>query len=217
MTACGGTAMGILGYSFEDYVEIVKKFHGSAAPGVLIGGFMVDLAVRMFPKGIIYDAICETQSCLPDAIQLLTPCTSGNGWLKIINLGHYALTLYSKYDKKGVRVFLDAQKVRPWPEINAWYFKLKSSKEQDSEKIVQQIREAGDTTLDVQWVCVNPEFAVKRHKGEIAVCPECREAYPAKDGEICLGCQGNWPYIDEPEIHCSECSKCAYLMPINNR
>lgn len=186
--------MNILEYSFEDYAEMVVKFHGSQAPGVLIGGFMVDLAVRNLPKDILYDAICETRSCLPDAIQLLTPCTTGNGWLKVINLGRYALTLYDKDKDKGhegVRVFLDAQKVRSWVEINEWFFKLKSSKEQGRRELLRQIKEAGEAILGLQRVCVQPQFTVKQHKGRIAVCPGCHEAYPADDGETCLSCRGN--------------------------
>lgn len=186
--------MNILEYSFEDYAEMVVKFHGSQAPGVLIGGFMVNLAVRNLPKDILYDAICETRSCLPDAIQLLTPCTTGNGWLKVINLGRYALTLYDKDKDKGhegVRVFLDTQKVRSWVEINEWFFKLKSSKEQGRRELLRQIKEAGEAILGLQRVCVQPQFTVKQHKGRIAVCPGCHEAYPADDGETCLSCQGN--------------------------
>ncbi len=190
--------MDILGYSFEDYAEMVKKFHGSQAPGVLIGGFMVGLAVRSLPGGILYDAICETRSCLPDAIQLLTPCTTGNGWLKVIDLGRYALTLYDKYKEnshEGVRVFLDAKKVQSWTEINEWFFKLKSSKEQGRPELLRQIKEAGETILSLQQVRVRPQFTVKKHKGRIAVCPGCREAYPADDGETCLSCQGNALYV----------------------
>ncbi|HOW54865.1 MAG TPA: formylmethanofuran dehydrogenase subunit E family protein [Syntrophorhabdaceae bacterium] len=190
--------MNILGHTFEDYMEMVKRFHGSPAPGVLIGGFMVDLAVRNLPEGILYDAICETRSCLPDAIQLLTPCTAGNAWLKVINLGRYALTLYDK-DKesghKGVRVFLDTEKVRAWPEINAWFFKLNPSKEQGRVELLRQIKEAGEAILGLQRVSVKPQFTVKQHKGRISVCPECREAYPADDGETCLSCQGNALYL----------------------
>jgi formylmethanofuran dehydrogenase subunit E len=187
----------ILGYSFENYSEMVRQFHGSEAPGVLIGGFMVDLAVRTLPGGIIYDAICESKSCLPDAIQLLTPCTAGNGWLKIIHVGRYAITLYEKEKEthEGVRVFLDAQKVKAWPEINAWFFKLKSTKEQAQEMIVEEIREAGASILSVQHVRIQSKIAEKRHKGRIAICPECREAYPVCNGETCLACQVNALYM----------------------
>jgi len=36
--------MDICAYSFEEYLNMVKSFHGSLAPGLVIGGFMVDLA-----------------------------------------------------------------------------------------------------------------------------------------------------------------------------
>jgi formylmethanofuran dehydrogenase subunit E len=60
----------------------VKSFHGYVAPGVVLGGVMVDLARRQLPPEVLFDAVCETRHCLPDAVQLLTPCTLGNGWLK---------------------------------------------------------------------------------------------------------------------------------------
>ena len=36
--------MNIGPYSIEDYMHLVKSFHGNVAPGLIIGGFMVDLA-----------------------------------------------------------------------------------------------------------------------------------------------------------------------------
>lgn len=195
--------MNILKYTFEEYAEIVKSFHGAAAPGVLIGGFMVDTAIRNLPDGILYDAICETRSCLPDAIQLLTPCTVGNGWLKVIHLGLFALTLYDKHAYEGVRVFLDADKVEPWQEIKAWYLKLKSSKEQSAESIAREVGEAGATILSVQHVKIRPEAAEKEHKGAIALCPQCREAYPSADGAVCLLCQNNTLYSSRTPAGCT--------------
>lgn len=123
--------MNIGPYPINDYLNIVKSFHGNLAPGLIIGGFMVDVAMQNLPDGILYDAISETNSCLPDAIQLLTPCTIGNGWLKILPFGRYALSLYDKYTGAGIRVYLDAGKVEAWPEIRNWYLKLKSRKEHD--------------------------------------------------------------------------------------
>ena len=81
----------IRSYTFEEFMEKVRAFHGFNAPGLAIGGFMVDLAYRHLPKEGLFDALCETPKCLPDAIQLLTPCTVGNSWLTVINLGRYAL------------------------------------------------------------------------------------------------------------------------------
>jgi formylmethanofuran dehydrogenase subunit E len=185
----------ILDHTFEEYLEIVKAFHGSEAPGSIIGGLMVDTAIRNLPDGILYCAICETQSCLPDAIQLLTPCTVGNGRLKIIPLGRFAITLYDKCNYDGVRVFLDAEKTEAWQEINAWFFKLKSKEGQKQESIIREIGEAGSGILSVRRVSVRPEVVKKIHKGKIAMCPQCREAYPSDGGKVCLACQGGSPYL----------------------
>jgi formylmethanofuran dehydrogenase subunit E len=187
--------MNILSYTFEEYVERVQSFHGFAAPGVVIGGFMVDLAYQHLPEDRLFDAICETAKCLPDAIQLLTSCTVGNGWLTVINLGRYAMTLYDKSKGEGIRVFLDPAKLETWPEIKAWFSKLKPKKEQDSTLLIKQIKEAGGSICSIEQVRVAPRFLEKKHRGEIAVCPCCKEAYPLADGAICLGCQGEAPYV----------------------
>jgi len=185
----------ILSYSFDDYVEKITAFHGYPAPGVLIGGFMVDLAVKNLPDAILYDAVCETRTCLPDAVQLLTPCTFGNGWLKVLPLGRFAISLYDKYTNEGVRVFLDTEKMEPWQEIRNWFLKLKTKKEQDTERLFKEIREAGHDILGLRNVKLQPSFIEKKHKGKIALCPKCREAYPVQDGNLCLSCQGGTPYL----------------------
>ncbi|HPJ40559.1 MAG TPA: formylmethanofuran dehydrogenase subunit E family protein, partial [Spirochaetota bacterium] len=98
----------------EEYIEKGKSFHGSMAPGLLIGGFMVDYARKNLPGGEFFDVISETGHCLPDAVQLLTPCTIGNGWLKIIDTGRFAITFYDKSTGDGVRVYLDQKKLESW-------------------------------------------------------------------------------------------------------
>jgi formylmethanofuran dehydrogenase subunit E len=186
--------MKIRTYTFEEFAGRVKAFHGFAAPGVLIGGFMVDLAYRHLPKEGLFDALCETPKCLPDAIQLLTPCTVGNSWLTVINLGRYALALYDKRTGHGVRVFVDPAKVDSWPEIKNWFFKLQPKKEQDEVLLVEQIREAGALICTVQNITVARRFVDKKHRGATTVCPRCKEAYPIADGAVCLGCQGEALY-----------------------
>jgi formylmethanofuran dehydrogenase subunit E len=96
----------ICGLSADEYLARVRKFHGNPAPGLLIGGFMVDMAMRERPEGEFFDVLCETSVCLPDAVQLLTPCTYGNGWLVV----SVALrSPYSKNTRQGA-VHLDASK-----------------------------------------------------------------------------------------------------------
>lgn len=182
-------------YSYDEYLEVVKTFHGYAAPGLVAGGFMVDLAMSRMAEGVLFDAISETGSCLPDAVQLLTPCTIGNGWLRILNLGRYALSLYDKYNGHGVRVFVDTQKVRDFPEVEAWLFKLKPKREQNTELLLDEIAKAGRELYGVQSVSVQPQLLGKRSKGRIGACALCGEPYPVKDGAICRGCQGEAPYV----------------------
>ncbi|MFC1908383.1 FmdE family protein [Chloroflexota bacterium] len=187
--------MNICSYSYKEYVNLVKSFHGYVAPGVVVGGFMVDLAVKNLPKDILFDAMSETSACLPDAIQLLTPCTIGNGWLKVFNMGRFAIALYEKYEGEGIRIFIDPNKLEIWPEIKTWFFKLKPKKESDSQLLLEEIEGAGASICGIQQVKVPPQFRKKKHRSGFAICPLCKEAYPVDDGEICHACQGETPYV----------------------
>lgn len=184
-------------YSLPEFLQLVQSFHGHPAPGVILGGIMVETARQQLEPEILFDAISETRNCLPDAIQILTPCTVGNGWLKIVDVGRFALTLYEKYGGEGVRVFLDPAKTEAWPELKVWYLKLKPKKDQDSPRLLAEIEAAGAAVLSWQRVKIRPQFLGKRHRGAIAVCPLCREAYPSQDGGICRACQGGVPYLDD--------------------
>lgn len=181
---------------FDAFVRAVKRFHGYPAPGVLLGCYMVEAAQRRIPEGVLYDAVCETVWCLPDAVQMLTPCTVGNGWLRTLNLGLFALSLYDKYTGEGVRVYLDARKLVQWEDVADWLLKRKPKHEQNSERIREQIRAAGDYMYSVATVTIAPEFLIKRSKGPIRICPRCHEAYPERHGELCRRCGGDAPYID---------------------
>jgi formylmethanofuran dehydrogenase subunit E len=189
--------MNIGKYTFDEYVIMAAAFHGNPAPGLLIGGFMVELAKGALPEGTIFDAVVETPKCLPDAVQLLTLCSYGNGWMKIVNLGRYALALYDKYTGEGVRVWIDPAKLTMWPEIRAWFLKLKPKREQNRERLVDEIRRAGPGICGMAPVTVAGSFLKKGGMGAIAVCPLCGEAYPAADGGMCRGCSGEHPYVTD--------------------
>ena len=131
-----GCTMDIGQYSFQEYCDLVQAFHGYPAPGVLIGGYMVTAAQQRLPAGILYDAICETRSCLPDAIQLLTPCSVGNGWLRVLHFGRYALSLYDKYTGQGWRVFVDPVKLEEWAEIQNLVFEAQAQKRSGLSAII---------------------------------------------------------------------------------
>ena len=192
----------IKSYTFQELVDLVASFHGYAAPGVIIGGFMVDFAYRHLPEEGLFDALCETPKCLPDAIQLLTPCTLGNGWLTVVNTGRFALTLYDKETGNGVRAFVDPVRLNGWSEIRTWFFKLKTKKEQNSTLLIAEIREAGADICDFQAVKVADRFLSKTHRKGFTVCPSCGEAYPVDDGPICLGCSDPlWRTFENPKVN----------------
>jgi formylmethanofuran dehydrogenase subunit E len=182
-------------YNFEQFLNRICDFHGYPAPGLVIGGKMVDLALSILPRGILFDAIAETGHCLPDAIQLLTPCTVGNGWLKVRDLGRFALALYDKQSGEGVRVCLDAARVAKWPAIDEWFFKRKPKAEQDGTALLHAIREAGDRILRATATRVRPEQLTGTSVGMRAICPRCGESYPAKHGDTCRGCGEASPYL----------------------
>ncbi len=186
--------MNIGPWTHDEFMEQARKFHGYPAPGLIIGGYMVEMARQALPEGILFDVISETGQCLPDAVQLLTPCTVGNGWMRIHNFGLYALSLFDKHTGSGVRVHLDVEKLGPFPEIRSWFLKEKPKSEQDTERLQQEIRDAKDSILTLRTVQVLPTALGHKGKGGIVRCPLCGEWHPASFGGICRSCQGESPY-----------------------
>lgn len=187
--------MNIGSYTFDEFRRLAENFHGYAAPGLLVGGYMVELAKKHIPEGTLFEAVVESGKCLPDAVQLLTLCSIGNGWMKIHNLGRYAVSLFDKHTGEGVRVSLDPEKMAAYPEIKAWFFKEKPKKDQDVPRLESEIEEAGDSICNVEPVTIKRRFMGHKHMTRIVCCPGCGEAYPVEDGPVCRGCQGEAPYV----------------------
>jgi formylmethanofuran dehydrogenase subunit E len=185
-------------YTFQEFKDMAAAFHGYPAPGLLIGGYMVEMAKAALPPGILFEAVVESRKCLPDAVQLLTLCSTGNNWMKIVSLGRYAVSLYDKYSGEGVRVSVDLGRLENWPHIKGWFLKLTPKKEQDTEALFHEIEDAGDSILRLEKVTVQARLLGHSHMTRIEACPICHEAYPVSDGAICRGCQGEAPYVGTP-------------------
>ena len=196
--------MSIGSRTHEEFMEEARAFHGYPAPGLIIGGYMVELAKRHMPEGVLYDAVSETAHCLPDAVQLLTPCTFGNGWLRVLPFGIYAVTLYDKATGEGVRVELDNDKLEPYDAIRSWFLKERPKKEQNTERLQAQIKEAGESILSFRKVRIRQDMLGHRSFGAITRCPLCGSHYPASYGGICRSCQGQSPYEDGPGFALSQ-------------
>lgn len=195
--------MSIGSRTHEEFMEEARAFHGYPAPGLIIGGYMVELAKRHMPEGVLYDAVSETAHCLPDAVQLLTPCTFGNGWLRVLPFGIYAVTLYDKATGEGVRVELDNDKLEPYDAIRSWFLKERPKKEQDTERLQAQIKEAGESILSFRKVRIRQDMLGHRSFGAITRCPLCGSHYPASYGRGSAA-----PARDSPRMRTAPASPC---------
>lgn len=200
-------AFSICNHDYHGYLQLVRSFHGHIAPVMVLGGIMVDLAYRHLPDGEFFDALCETKKCLPDAIQILTPCTIGNGWLRIMDIGRFALSFYEKYGGLGVRVYVDPSKLESFSELKNWFFRLKPKGEQDLDRLLAEIQKAGPMVCGFEEVRLDPEFIRASHRKGFSICPSCHEAYPSEDGPLCRGCQGQLPYIHQAKVRRGAVSK----------
>lgn len=185
-------------YTFEEFLEKVKAFHGSIDPGVVAGGMMVEIAKNNLPEGELFDAICETSSSLPDAVQILTSRTVGNGRLRIVETSRFALTMYEEIKGEGIRVYIDLTKLDVWPEIRSWLLKEKPRHKQDHNLIIGELKEAEDSIFSLERVRVKPEIleGKRKHGSAVKPCPSCGEAYRSDLGNLCPACRGKGPYIE---------------------
>jgi len=183
----------ICGKTREEFFEVIESFHGFTAPGLVLGAFMVDLAKSLIGEGVEADTIVETRHCLPDAIQIFTPCTIGNGWMKIMDWDKFALTLYDRHTLNGYRVRFDLEKAKAFPDLYNWYMRLVPKKDLPISVLLDVLFKAGHSVLSYQAVKVTRNYQ-RAKKKTINICPGCGEAYPASQGAMCLACQGSGYY-----------------------
>ena len=183
----------ICGRSRKDFLQAIQHFHGWAAPGIVLGGIMVDWARELIGPEIESDAIVETRHCLPDAVQLLTPCTVGNGWLKILDWDKFALSLYDRRALSGYRVWLDLEKTRPFTHLYNWYMRRVDKKDLPLDILIEAIFTADRQALSMQAIHME-RLHERVKKGRIDICAGCGEAYPVRQGKMCAACQGGIYY-----------------------
>lgn len=179
----------------KEYIRRCVSFHGFAPPGLLIGVFMVDLALEKLganPNEKLY-TVAETPKCAPDAVQVVTSATMGNSRLRIIETGKFSITLNRGSTEEragGIRVYVDATKIRRYPTLGLWYTndpRYKSVDEKD--RVYDEILQAGRSILSWERVKVSvPQKAV----WQAVQCPVCKEMVPdylVEDG-VCISCAG---------------------------
>ncbi|MDZ7697906.1 MAG: formylmethanofuran dehydrogenase subunit E family protein [Deltaproteobacteria bacterium] len=177
----------ICGYTGERVLREIEAFHGFVAPGLVIGAIMVDWVQERLEPMVEADAIVETCHCLPDAVQIFTPCTIGNGWLKILDWDQFALTLYDRFTLKGYRVWLDPGKLKAFPPVHDWYMRTRPKKDLPRDVLIPAILSAGRDLLSCVPIRMT-RFYARKKKGDIGICPTCGEAYARTAGDQCMSC-----------------------------
>lgn len=188
----------------EDLRESFRKcidFHTYAAPGMLIGVFMVDYALSLTGKkpGEKIFVTCETHKCLPDPPQVIMNATTGNHRLRVLPIGKFAITLtpFSAKDRaEGVRVYVDREKLKRYPTIASWYDNTPAFKPATMKKqLADEILAAGHDILSFERIRMK---VTHKKKWNSVTCPSCGEQVPQDlmEGNRCAGC-GSLSYYEK--------------------
>lgn len=105
----------------KELIDKAKAFHGHVCPFLVLGLRASEIAMSKLgiskiglSESIKEDviAIVEANNCLSDGVQVATGCTLGNNSLIYIDTGKNAVTMFRRGSKRGVRVYIDADRIR---------------------------------------------------------------------------------------------------------
>jgi formylmethanofuran dehydrogenase subunit E len=137
-------------------IEEATRFHGHFCPGLLIGFRAAQIALRELGVERAEDeelvAICETDACGVDGIQVVTGCTLGKGNLILRDWGKQVFTFGRRTDGKMLRVALRYGATASDPTRPA---------EERRQAALERMQTAADDELyDIRWVdAALPEHA----------------------------------------------------------
>lgn len=105
----------------RELIDRAKEFHGHICPFLVLGLRMSEIAMKRLGvarAGVVESiredlvAIVEANNCLADGVQVATGCTLGNNSLVYLDLGKNSVTLIKRGGRVGIRVYVDADKIR---------------------------------------------------------------------------------------------------------
>jgi len=184
----------ICGVEYEAFLIQMEEFHGYRSPGILLGGLMLDTALNKLGATPYLNVVSETVVCLPDAVQMLTPCTFGNGFLQVLDWGKFAFTAYDRQTLSGIRVWLNHDRLSVYPIVRSWFERTGRPREKPPfEQLAAEILAAAPEIIihrPVRLAC-----ALKDSQSvPTGPCPECGESYPLNHGPTCPACRGDAYY-----------------------
>lgn len=182
----------------RELINKARGLHGHICPFLVLGLRMSEIAMKRLKvaragvaETIREDlvAIVEVNNCLVDGVQIATGCTLGNNSLVYIDLGKNAVTLVKRGEKMGVRVYVDADKIKSkyFPEEALKLFQKvvieRKGSDDEVEKLHRIWEELGYKMADIP----EEEFVVQ----EVEIIEEVERA---------------------PIFKSSRCSKCGELV-----
>lgn len=134
--------------TFEDCI----RFHGHSCPGIASGYRAAVAAMEALgvtrPEDEDLVAVCETDACGVDAVQVIAGTTAGKGNLIIRDWGKHAFTFYNRKDGKAVRITFhrnEATETGDFSELRKRVFSGKGTKKEE-EKLHELMHRA---TVDI--------------------------------------------------------------------
>ncbi|MEM0063195.1 MAG: FmdE family protein [Ignisphaera sp.] len=201
----------------KELIEKAREFHGHICPFLVLGLRASEIAMKRLGiskagvgETISEDivAIVEANNCFADGVQIATGCTFGNNSLMYIDTGKNALTLFRRGNRRGVRVYIDAQKLREKyfsKEALELFQKVVAERRgsrEDVEKLHRLWTEIGYRMADIpeeEFVVQEVEIVEEIERAPIFEsirCSRCGELVMAPkivyvDGKpLCLQCAG---------------------------
>lgn len=184
----------ILGEPVEDFFVRMEEFHGYRSPGILVGSLMLEADLQRIGHVPYLNVVTETVVCLPDAVQLLTPCTYGNGFLQVLDWGKFALTAYDRDSLDGARAWLNHDLLTDYPLINSWFERTGHKREKPPfSELAEEILSTGPELIRCQEVKLLHPLKNRRPM-PTGRCSKCGESYTLHHGSRCPACQGKSYY-----------------------
>lgn len=184
----------ILGEPVDEFFIRMEEFHGYRSPGILVGGLMMEAALKRTGPVPYLNVVTETVVCLPDAVQLLTPCTYGNGFLQVLDWGKFALTAYDRDSLRGARAWLNHDLLTDYPLINGWFERTGEKREKPPfSQLAEEILSARPELIRCQQVKL-PHPLKNTRPMPTGCCSKCGESYTLHHGSLCPACQGKSYY-----------------------
>ncbi len=183
----------------EDFLGFY--FRRKFAPGVVIANRMADIAFEEARGKFELEKIavvCETDFCIPDALSAKLGVTVGNRYLKVLDWQIMGFTVYDYLHGRGVRVWVDSEKVRKNGGVfERWYFRKTTKAERKDRKVrwkmgVEVLREFLKSPRDyLSWSLVKVAnwLIGKAPIKEVKECPKCHITYTC-EGDVCPVCAG---------------------------